>query len=449
MRKLFGTDGVRGVANQDPMTSEMALRIGRAAAHVFRDSHQRHRIVIGKDTRLSGYMIESALTSGLCSMGVDVLLVGPVPTPGIAFLTRSLRADAGVVISASHNPYEDNGIKFFGRDGFKLPDEVEKRMEDLIFSGAIDAIRPTAAEIGKAFRIDDAIGRYNEFVKSSIPRGMDLSGLRVVVDSANGAAYKIGPRILIELGADVISLYDQPNGVNINQGCGSLYPEVVSRAVKANGAQIGIAFDGDADRVMLCDEKGAVVDGDVVMAVCALQMMKEGRLKQKTLVATVMSNLGLEIALQKAGGKLVRAAVGDRYVMEKMLEGGYNLGGEQSGHVIFLDHNTTGDGLISALQVLSIMKQTGKPLSELAACMKTYPQTLVNVKVRERRDLMSIPEITQRMAEIEKKLGGSGRLLVRYSGTEPKVRVMIEGEDERGIKTLAEDLAGIIKEKLG
>ncbi len=449
MKKLFGTDGVRGVANQDPMTSEMALRIGRAAAHVFRDSSRRHRIVIGKDTRLSGYMIESALTSGLCSMGVDVLLVGPVPTPGIAFLTRSLRADAGVVISASHNPYEDNGIKFFGRDGFKLPDEVEKRMEDLIFSGAIDSIRPTAAEIGKAFRIDDAIGRYNEFVKSSIPRGMDLSGLRIVVDSANGAAYKIGPRILIELGADVISLYDQPDGMNINQGCGSLYPEVISRAAVANSAQIGIAFDGDADRVMLCDEQGAVVDGDAVMAICALQMMKEGRLRQKTLVATVMSNLGLELALEKAGGKLVRAAVGDRYVMEKMLEGGYNLGGEQSGHVIFLDHNTTGDGLISALQILLIMKQSGKSLSELASCMKSYPQTLVNVKVKERRDLASIPEVSQRMAEIEKKLGDNGRLLVRYSGTEPKVRVMIEGENEKDIRKFAEDLAGIIKEKLG
>jgi len=449
MRKLFGTDGVRGVANQDPMTSEMALRIGRAAAHVFRDSSRRHRIVIGKDTRLSGYMIESALTSGLCSMGVDVLLVGPVPTPGIAFLTRSLRADAGVAISASHNPYEDNGIKFFGRDGFKLPDDVEKEMEDLIFSGAIDSIRPTAAEIGKAFRIDDAIGRYNEFVKSSIPRGMDLSGLRIVVDSANGAAYKIGPRILIELGADVISLYDQPDGMNINQGCGSLYPEVVSQAVVANNAQIGIAFDGDADRVMMCDEKGAVVDGDAVMAICALQMMKEGRLKQKTLVATVMSNLGLEHAVQKAGGKLVRAAVGDRYVMEKMLEGGYNLGGEQSGHVIFLDHNTTGDGLISALQILVIMKQTGRPLSDLAACMKTFPQTLVNVKVKERRDLASIPDVAQRMAEVEKKLGSNGRLIVRYSGTEPKVRVMIEGEDQQEIRKLAEDLAGIIKEKLG
>jgi len=449
MRKLFGTDGVRGVANRDPMTSEMALRMGRAAAHVFRDSSRRHRIVIGKDTRLSGYMIESALTAGLCSMGVDVLLVGPVPTPGIAFLTRSLRADAGVVISASHNPYEDNGIKFFGRDGFKLPDEVEKRMEDLIFSGAIDSVRPTAAEIGKAFRIEDAIGRYNEFVKSSIPRGMDLSGLRVVVDSANGAAYKIGPRILMELGADVISLYDQPNGMNINQGCGSLHPEVISRAAVANNAGIGIAFDGDADRMILCDEKGAVVDGDAVMAICALHLMREGRLKQNTLVATVMSNLGLELALQKAGGKLVRAAVGDRYVMEKMIAGGYNLGGEQSGHVIFLDHNTTGDGLISALQVLAIIKQTGKQLSELASCMKSYPQTLVNVKVKERRDLASIPEIAKRMAEIEQKLAGTGRLLVRYSGTEPKVRVMIEGEDKHEIKALAEDLAGIIKEKLG
>jgi len=449
MRKLFGTDGVRGVANQDPMTSEMAMRIGRAAAHIFRDSPRRHRIVIGKDTRLSGYMIESALTSGFCSMGMDVLLVGPVPTPGIAFLTRSLRADAGVVISASHNPYEDNGIKFFGRDGFKLPDEMEKKMEDLIFSGAIDSVRPTASEIGKAFRIDDAIGRYNEFVKSSIPRGMDLAGLRIVVDSANGAAYKIGPRVLTELGADVISLYDQPSGMNINQGCGSLHPEVIFRSVVANNAQIGIAFDGDADRIILCDENGVMVDGDVVMAICALHMMKHGNLNHNTLVATVMSNLGLELAMRQAGGKLVRAAVGDRYVMEKMIEGGYNLGGEQSGHIIFLDHNTTGDGLISALQVLTIMKQADKPLSELAACMKTYPQILVNVKVKERKDLDSIPEIAKRMSEIEKKLDGTGRLLVRYSGTEPKVRVMIEGEDQNEIKTLADGLAGIIKEKLG
>jgi phosphoglucosamine mutase len=449
MKRLFGTDGVRGVANQDPMTSELALRIGRAAAHVFRDSARRHRIVIGKDTRLSGYMIESALTSGLCSMGMDVLLVGPVPTPGIAFLTRSLRADAGVVISASHNPFEDNGIKFFGKDGFKLPDEVEKKMEDLIFSGTIDAIRPTASEIGKAFRIDDAIGRYNEFVKSSIPRGMDLSGLRIVVDSANGAAYKIGPRILTELGADIISLYDQPSGMNINQECGSLYPEVVSRAVLVNQAHIGIAFDGDADRIILSDENGNIVDGDAAMAICALRMMKDGRLKQNTLVATVMSNLGLELAMRQAGGRLIRAAVGDRYVMEKMIEGGYNLGGEQSGHIIFLDHNTTGDGLISALQVLAVMKQTGKSLSELAVCMKNYPQVLINVKVRDRRDLASIPEIAGRMAEIEKKLDGTGRLLVRYSGTEPKVRVMIEGEDQTVIRALAEGLAEIIKTKLG
>src|SRR5271169_1256279 len=449
MKKLFGTDGVRGVANQDPMTSEMALRIGRAAAHVLRYSVLRHSIVIGKDTRLSGYMIESALTSGLCSMGMDVLLIGPVPTPGIAFLTRSLRADAGVVISASHNPYEDNGIKFFGRDGFKLPDETEAKMEELIFSGEVDSIRPTAAEIGKASRIDDAIGRYNEFVKSSIPRGMDLSGLRIAVDSANGAAYKIGPRILLELGADVISVYDQPTGMNINQGCGSLYPEAISQAVVANHADVGIAFDGDADRVVFCDEHGTVIDGDTIMAICALRMMKEGRLKQNTLVATVMSNLGLELAMRQAGGNLVRTAVGDRYVMEKMLLGGYNLGGEQSGHIIFLDHNTTGDGLISALQVLAIMKQANQPLSELAACMKTYPQILVNVKVKQRSDLASIPEISKHMSEIEKKLDGTGRLLVRYSGTEPKVRVMIEGENQLEIKVLAEDLANIIKEKLG
>ena len=449
MRKLFGTDGVRGVANQDPMTSEMAMRIGRAAAHVFRDSSRRHRVVIGKDTRLSGYMIESALTSGLCSMGIDVLLVGPVPTPGIAFLTRSLRADAGVVISASHNPYEDNGIKFFGRDGFKLPDALEAQMEELIFSGAIDDIRPTAAGIGKAVRIDDAIGRYNEFVKSAIPRGMDLAGLRVVVDSANGAAYKIGPRILLELGADVISLYDQPNGMNINQGCGSLYPEMVSRAVIANRAHIGIAYDGDADRVIFCDENGKVVDGDAVMALCALHMIRQGRLRHNTLVATVMSNLGLELALREAGGRLVRAAVGDRYVMELMLEGGYNLGGEQSGHLIFLDHNTTGDGLITSLQVLSIMKQDGKPLSELAACMRTYPQVLVNVRVKEKRDLASVPEIAKRVADIEKALEGSGRLLVRYSGTEPKLRIMLEGEDEETIRKHAHELAEMVRNKLG
>jgi phosphoglucosamine mutase len=449
MKKLFGTDGVRGVANQDPMTSEMAMRIGRAAAHVFRDSALRHRVVIGKDTRLSGYMIESALTSGLCSMGIDVLLVGPVPTPGIAFLTRSLRADAGVVISASHNPYEDNGIKFFGRDGFKLPDALEARMEELIFSGAIDAIRPTAAEIGKAVRIDDAIGRYNEFVKSSIPRGMDLTGLRVVVDSANGAAYKIGPRVLLELGADVISLYDQPNGMNINQGCGSLHPEVISRAVIANRAHVGIAYDGDADRVILCDENGKVVDGDAVMAICALHMIRQGRLRHNTLVATVMSNLGLELALREAGGRLVRAAVGDRYVMEQMLDGGYNLGGEQSGHLIFLDHNTTGDGLITALQIISIMKQDGRPLSSLAACMRTYPQVLVNLKVKERRDLASIPEIAQRIAGIEKTLEGTGRLLIRYSGTESKLRIMLEGDEETEITRFAEELAELIKKYIG
>ena len=448
MRKLFGTDGVRGVANQDPMTSEMAQRIGRAAAHIFRDSSRRHRVVIGKDTRLSGYMIESALTSGLCSMGIDVLLVGPVPTPGIAFLTRSLRADAGVVISASHNPYEDNGIKFFGRDGFKLPDALESKMEDLIFSGAIDAIRPTAAEIGKALRIDDAIGRYNEYAKSSFPRGLDLAGLKVVVDSANGAAYKIGPRVLLELGAEVISLYNQPNGMNINQGCGALYPEVISRAVVANKADLGIAFDGDADRVILCDENGKVVDGDATMAICALHLLRQGRLNHNTLVATVMSNLGLELALRAEGGRLLRAAVGDRYVMEMMLEGGYNLGGEQSGHLIFLDHNTTGDGLITALQVLAIMKQDGKPLSELAACMRTYPQVLVNVRVKEKRDLASVPEIAASIAEVEKKLQGTGRLLIRYSGTEPKLRIMLEGEDESVIARYAEELAELVRTRL-
>ncbi|MDH4164368.1 MAG: phosphoglucosamine mutase [Nitrospirota bacterium] len=449
MRKLFGTDGIRGVANQDPMTSEMALRIGRAAAHIFRDSVRRHRVVIGKDTRLSGYMIESALTAGLCSMGMDVLLVGPVPTPGIAFLTRSLRADAGVVISASHNPYEDNGIKFFGRDGFKLPDTLESRMEGLIFSGEIDAIRPTASEIGRAVRIDDALGRYNEFVKSSIPRGMDLTGLRVVVDSANGAAYKIGPSILSELGADVISLYDHPNGMNINQGCGSLHPEMISRAVIANRAHIGIAYDGDADRIILCDENGSVVNGDAVMALCAIHLIKQGRLRHNTVVSTVMSNIGLELSLKEAGGRLIRAAVGDRYVMEKMLEGGYNFGGEQSGHIIFLDHNTTGDGLITALQILTILKQENAPLSLLASRMRSFPQVLVNVRVREKQDLAVIPELALRIKEIEKTLNGTGRLLIRYSGTEPKLRIMLEGEQEDEIRGYANELAGLVKQHLG
>ncbi|MBI3811788.1 MAG: phosphoglucosamine mutase [Nitrospirae bacterium] len=448
-KKLFGTDGVRGIANQEPMTSEMAMKLGRAAAYLFKNKAGRHRIVIGKDTRLSGYMLESALTSGICSMGVDVLLVGPFPTPGIAFLTRSLRADAGVVISASHNPFEDNGIKFFSREGLKLPDEMEHQMEDLIFSGKIDAIRPTAGEIGKAFRVDDAEGRYIEFVKNSLPKGLTLEGITVVVDCANGAAYKVAPTILRELDAKVIVLGDEPDGMNINQGCGSTHPEVIRKAVKEHRADIGIAHDGDADRAIFTTEKGFVVDGDQVMAALAVSMKKARRLNQNTLVTTVMSNMGLERAMEKAGIRVVKTAVGDRYVLERMLRDGYNFGGEQSGHLIFLDYNTTGDGLITAVQVLALMKTTGQSLSELAKIMTAFPQVLVNVRVKERRDLATIPKVKQQIQRLGKKLDGSGRLLVRYSGTEPLVRIMIEGENEPEIRKWADDLARTIRDEIG
>jgi phosphoglucosamine mutase len=328
MKKLFGTDGVRGVANVYPMTTEMAMQIGRAAAYIFRNGKNRHRIVIGKDTRLSGYMIENALVAGICSMGVDVLQVGPLPTPGIANITSSMRADAGVVISASHNPFQDNGIKFFSRDGFKLPDEMELRIEELIFSGNLDAMRPIATEVGKAYRIDDAAGRFVVFLKSTFPKDLDLSGLKIVLDCANGAAYKVAPAVLQELGADVIAVGVKPNGTNINDGCGSLHPEVISAAVKEHGADLGIALDGDADRVIFVDEFGTEVNGDNIMAICATDMLKQGTLKKQTLVATVMSNMGLDIAIKKAGGRVVKTAVGDRYVVEEMQKGGYNLGGE-------------------------------------------------------------------------------------------------------------------------
>jgi phosphoglucosamine mutase len=448
-KKLFGTDGVRGIANQEPMTSEMAMKLGRAAAYLFKNKAGRHRIVIGKDTRLSGYMLESALTSGICSMGVDVLLVGPFPTPGIAFLTRSLRADAGVVISASHNSFEDNGIKFFSRDGLKLPDRMEHEMEDLIFSGKIDSIRPTAGEIGKAFRVDDAEGRYIEFVKSSLPKGMTLQGLTVVVDCANGAAYKVAPTILRELDAKVIVLGDAPDGMNINQHCGSTHPEVIQKAVREQHADVGIAHDGDADRAIFTCEKGLLVNGDQVMAALAVFLKKMRRLNKNTLVTTVMSNMGLDRAMKAAGVRIVKTAVGDRYVLERMLNDGYNFGGEQSGHLIFLDYNTTGDGLITAVQVLALMKTTGKPLSELAKIMTNFPQVLVNVRVKERRELSTLPKVKKHMEKLEKNLDGSGRLLVRYSGTEPVVRIMIEGEREPEIRKWADDLAQTIQDAVG
>jgi phosphoglucosamine mutase len=450
MKKLFGTDGVRGVANVHPMTIEMAMQLGRAAAYIFKSSSKRrHRIVIGKDTRLSGYMLENALVAGICSMGVDVLLVGPLPTPGIANITSSMRADAGVVISASHNAFQDNGIKFFSADGFKLADEMELKIEKLIELNHIDSLRPTATEVGKAFRIDDAAGRYIVYLKNTFPQEMDLSGLKIVLDCANGAAYKVAPAVFEELGAEVIPLGVKPNGTNINAGCGSTCPSVISKAVKKNRADIGIALDGDADRVIVCDEFGNEVDGDHIMAICASDMLKRKLLNKKTLVATVMSNMGLDIALRKCGGKIIKTDVGDRYVVEAMRKGGYNLGGEQSGHMIFLDYNTTGDGILSALQLLAIMRREEKTLSELAEIMIPLPQVLVNTRVREKKNILSISEIALKVRDVENKLGCEGRVFIRYSGTEPLLRVMIEGQNKYEITTWANELSDLVKKHIG
>ena len=449
-KKLFGTDGVRGVANIEPMTTEMAMQLGRAAAFVFKENtNRRHRIVIGKDTRLSGYMIENALVAGICSMGVDVLIVGPLPTPGIAFLTSSMRADAGVVISASHNAYQDNGIKFFSRTGYKLPDELELKIEDLIINNRLDELRPIADEVGKAYRISDAIGRYVVFLKNTFPKDLDLQGLRIVLDCAHGAGYKVAPAVLTELGAEVIPIGVSPNGMNINEGCGSMHPEVMAEKVREYRADLGIALDGDADRVIFVDEKGVEVDGDHIMALCGTEMIKTGQLKKKTVVATVMSNMGLDIAMKNAGGKVIRTAVGDRYVVEEMLKGDYNLGGEQSGHMIFLDHNTTGDGILSALQVLAIIQRSGKKMSELAQVMTSLPQTLINVRVKKKVDLQKIAPIKKVIDEVESELADKGRVLVRYSGTEPLLRVMIEGEDQDRIEVLANHVAEAVREQIG
>jgi len=405
----------------------------------------RYKILIGKDTRLSGYMLETALASGICSMGADVLQVGPVPTPGVAFLTRSMRADAGVVVSASHNSFQDNGIKFFSSEGFKLPDEVEARMEEMIFRGETEEHRATAGEIGKAFRISDAVGRYIVFLKNTFPRHLTLEGLKVVVDCAHGAAYRVAPAVLSELGAEVIPIGVQPDGENINQDCGSLYPEAARQALLAQGADLAISLDGDGDRAMFIDETGEVLDGDFVLAMCAKEMQQKGVLKGGTVVATVMSNLGLDLALQDLGIKMIRTPVGDRYVVEEMLRGGYNLGGEQSGHVVFLDHNTTGDGCLTSLQLLAIMVEKRQPLSKLKKIMRRLPQILVNVKVKEKKDISRLPWARAKIAAVERELGKRGRILVRPSGTEPLIRVMLEGEDEERIRQMAHDIAEEIR----
>ncbi len=455
-KKLFGTDGVRGVANVEPVTAETALKLGRAAAHVItqlnRRAHTegaRRKIVLGKDTRLSGYMLENALVAGITSLGADVLVIGPLPTPGVAYITRSLRADAGIVLSASHNPYEDNGIKFFRHDGYKLDDQIEAQIEDLVFSGKIDNVRPTAGKIGRATRIDDALGRYVEFAKQSFPRKMTLEGMRVAVDVANGAAYKSTPCILRELGAEVIVRHNEPNGTNINADCGSTHPDEIARIVKETGAHVGITHDGDADRVLLCDEKGEIVDGDEILAIAAVDLLRNARLEQKTLVATVMSNFGLDETIAAAGGKVVRTKVGDRYVIEEMLSKNFNLGGEQSGHIIFRDFTTTGDGIVSALQILAIMHATGEPLSKLKSCLKKYPQAQRNLKVKAKPPIEDLREVVKLRDEVERELGGKGRVLLRYSGTEPKIRLLIEGREFEKIDQHANRIADAIQTAIG
>jgi phosphoglucosamine mutase len=423
------------------MTVENALALGQSVAHVFRNHGGRHKVVIGKDTRLSGYMFETALSAGICAMGGDVLMVGPLPTPGIAFLTHSMRADAGVVISASHNPYQDNGIKFFGRDGFKLPDEMEEKIEMLMFGDHLKEARPPSPQIGKAQRIEDATGRYIVYLKNTFPGHLSLEGLRIVVDCANGAAYRIAPLVFQELGAEVIPLGVNPNGLNINDNCGSLFPEVVSAMVREKRADLGISLDGDADRVVVIDHDGEVLNGDRIMAICAEDMKRKKTLKKNAVVATVMSNIGLELFLKERKIRLMRSQVGDRYVVEMMRANGCNFGGEQSGHLVFLDHATTGDGVLAALQLLAIMVESGKRIADLGKQMVPFPQVLLNLRLRHRVPLEDMKGFQKAQAEFEKKLGSRGRIVVRFSGTEPLLRIMAEGESKSEIDHIVNALA--------
>lgn len=449
LRQLFGTDGVRGVANLEPMTPESALRLGQALAQRCQSGSARPRIVIGRDTRLSGDMLEAALVAGITSMGADVLLAGVLPTPAIAFLTRSLPADAGVVVSASHNPFPDNGIKIFAATGFKLPAAVEHAIEQLVLNGESEAQRPTAAAVGRTVRFDDAAERYLRHLGGAVPPGLRLDGLRVVLDCAHGAAHRVGPAIFRGLGADVVAIGIEPDGTNINAGCGAVHPNRLQDAVRATQAQLGVALDGDADRVMLVDDAGEVVDGDEMLAMFATDMLAHGTLRGSTVVATVMSNLGLEIALRERGVRLVRTAVGDRYVVEEMQRGGYNLGGEQSGHLILLDHGTTGDGLVSGLTAARLMVARQRSLGDLKHVMSKLPQVLLNVRVARRNDLDAIPAVRQAIEAVRVALHDRGRVLVRYSGTEPLVRVMVEGEDAARVEAHAQDIAAAIRHHLG
>lgn len=448
-KRLFGTDGLRGRVNIWPMTADVALRLGLAAGMCYRSAKRRSRVVIGKDTRLSGYVFENALAAGLLAAGMDVFLVGPLPTPAISFLTRNMRADLGVVISASHNPFHDNGIKFFDAEGFKIPDEAENRMTDMVLDPEHAWKYPDAAHTGRAYKIKDAPGRYIVYLKNSFPAHLSLEGLRVVIDCANGANYKVAPLALEELGAEVVRIGTEPNGLNINYRCGSLYPEAVASKVLETRADVGLALDGDADRLIVVDEKGTVLDGDQIMALCAQDLMRRGKLPGNLLVATVMSNMALEVFMREQGGKLLRTQVGDRYVMEAMRQHGALLGGEQSGHLIFREYSTTGDGLLAALQILQIMRQRERPLSELAGQLALYPQELVNVHVDRKPPIEETPELAKAVADVEEQLGGRGRVLLRYSGTEPLCRVMVEGENEDAVRRLAHELAAVVEDVLG
>jgi phosphoglucosamine mutase len=449
MARLFGTDGVRGVANVAPMTAEMVLEIGRATAYVCKQHpERRHTIVIGKDTRISGYMMESALVAGICSMGVDVMLLGPLPTPGVAYITRSMRADAGIMLSASHNPYQDNGIKIFSRHGFKLPDEEEDAIEDLITSGRIKDIRPTAEEVGKARRIDDVHGRYIVFCKNTFPDRLSLDGMKIVLDCANGATYRVAPLVFRELGAQVVCIHDQPDGLNINRNCGSQHTEDLRRTVLESKADLGLAFDGDGDRMIAVDEKGHEVSGDHILLICARMLKERGQLKNNLVVTTVMANFGLHVALRRLGIQAGVAAVGDRYVLEMMKEKSAAIGGESSGHMIFLDHHTTGDGIVSALQLLAAMKEAGQSLSQLGGLMSLTPQRMINVDVKHKPDLATIPEVQKAITAAEAELQDQGRVLIRYSGTQSMCRVMVEGPTVEMTERLTKSLAGVVTQAL-
>jgi phosphoglucosamine mutase len=449
-KTLFGTDGVRGEANAGVMTVENAVHIGRSVGLLCRGRHERVRVLIGKDTRRSGYLFENALVAGICSVGADAYLVGPLPTPGIAFMTLGVRADAGVVISASHNPFADNGIKIFGADGFKLPDPLEQRIEQMVHDPApLHEALARGADIGRAFRIDDAWGRYIVALKHTFPNDLTLDGVKIAVDCGHGAAYKVAPMVFEELGAKVVAIHCHPDGLNINDKCGALHPGQLARTVVEHGCDVGFAFDGDADRVIVVDERGQIVDGDRVMALCALRMRRAGTLKGNTLVATVMSNFGLEIAMREAGIELLRTDVGDRHVVEAMRRHGYSFGGEQSGHLVFLDHATTGDGVLAALQVVAIAVREGRPLSELAEVMQPVPQVLINLAVRDKPPIASLPAVSGSISAAERELDGRGRVLVRYSGTERKCRVMVEGADESLVRSHAQRIADTVTQAIG